>query len=85
MKEFDDNGDDDSDGSSGPTPKNKDRLLVYATCISADMTFTTDLKFLKKARGKNEKIIDILNEPSILIRQTLRTYWRINIKRFYQK
>jgi transposase, IS5 family len=64
--------DDDDD----PSPGNKGKLLIDATCAPADITFPTDLKLLNKAREKSEKVIDILHKPYKGKKKKPRTYRR---------
>jgi len=71
-----DNDDDD------PSPGNKGKLLIDATCAPADITFPTDLKLLNKAREKSEKVIDILHKPHKGKKQKPRTYRRKARKNF---
>ena len=44
-------------------PKNKGKLLIDATCTSADISYPSDLKVLNDAREKHEKIIYVQQEP----------------------
>lgn len=65
-----------SDDDDDPSPGNKGKLLIDATCAPADITFPTDLKLLNKAREKSERIIDILHKPLKGKKQKPRTYRR---------
>ncbi|MFH2058125.1 MAG: hypothetical protein ABIJ59_04410 [Pseudomonadota bacterium] len=42
-------------------PANKGKLLIYATCAPADITFPTDLKLLNKPIWKG--IADLFSNP----------------------
>ena len=57
--------------------KNRGKLIIYATCAPADITYPTDLKILNSAREKTESIIDILHrenqEPSKKTKNLPRT------------
>ena len=43
--------------------QNRGKLIVDATCASADISYPTDLNLLNQARIFTEKVIDILYEP----------------------
>ena len=42
---------------------NRGKLIIDATCASADISYPTDLGLLNRARVHTEKIIDILYKP----------------------
>jgi transposase, IS5 family len=44
-----------------PSEKRREgKLLLDATCASADITYPTDISILERARMQTEKIVDIL-------------------------
>ena len=48
------------DESDDEPPQNKGALIVDASCVPADIHYTTDLGLMNKSREKTERIIDIL-------------------------
>ena len=63
-------------------PKNKGKMLMDATCVSADIRYPTDLSLLNEARQKTEALIDILYQP---LRENIkkpRTYRNVARKKY---
>lgn len=75
-----DSSDDDDDDPSGMSKNQRDlnlkkkeqtqpthqgKLLIDATCVPANITYSTDIGLLNRAREKLESIIDKLHEPFI--------------------
>jgi len=59
-----------------PSEKRREgKLLLSATCASADITYPTDISILNRARMQTEKIVDILyNAIGYLCQKKPRTY-----------
>jgi IS5 family transposase len=57
-----------------PSPPNRGKLIMDATCAPADITYPTDLKLLNDAREKTEEMIDAMHAPFIGQRKKPRTY-----------
>src|SRR5699024_6088666 len=54
----------------------QEKLLIYATCVPANITYPTDIGLLNHTREKLESIIDTLHQPFIGKRKKTRTYRR---------
>ena len=57
-----------------PSPSNKGKMIVDATCTPADIAYPTDLSLLNAAREKSEEMIDVMHTPFVGVRRIPRTY-----------
>ena len=69
-----DNDDDNCSDDQNPSPSNKGKMIVDATCTPADIAYPTDLSLVNEAREKSEEIIDAMHKSFIGIHKKPRTY-----------